>query len=61
MKNSLHYCHKFKPVNRRPLCPLSNGSSNLQLLTPGHFSFRASFEAIPELGVFEIPPSRLRR
>lgn len=48
-------------LNSRPLCPLSDEPSDLQILTPGHFLTGVSLTAIPELDVFEIPPNRLRR
>lgn len=69
MGNSLFTLEEFSTLlsqieaslNSRPLCPLSNDPSDLQVLTPGHFLTGTPLTAIPEPDVSDIPTSRLRR
>ncbi|XP_044765410.1 uncharacterized protein LOC123321740 [Coccinella septempunctata] len=48
-------------LNSRPLCPLSNDSNDVQILTPGHFLIGASLTAPSERDVTKIKENRLTR
>lgn len=46
-------------INSRPLSPLSNNPSDLQLLTPAHFLIGESLTSILEYDVTHLPENRL--
>uniref|UniRef100_A0A182NPV1 DUF5641 domain-containing protein n=1 Tax=Anopheles dirus TaxID=7168 RepID=A0A182NPV1_9DIPT len=48
-------------LNSRPLTPLSEDPSELNVLTPGHFLIGAPLTALPERDVSNQPENRLRR
>ncbi|XP_058826896.1 uncharacterized protein LOC131686901 [Topomyia yanbarensis] len=48
-------------LNSRPLVPLSDESTDLEALTPGHFLTGAALKAVPDIDVTEIPFNRLRQ
>lgn len=48
-------------LNSRPLCPLSDDSSDVSALTPGHFLIGGPLNALPEPSLEEVPVSRLSR
>ncbi|XP_058840542.1 uncharacterized protein LOC131696026 [Topomyia yanbarensis] len=47
--------------NSRTLVPLSDESSDLEALTPGHFLTGAALKAVPGIDVTDIPFNRLRQ
>lgn len=48
-------------LNSRPLVPLSNDSSDLQVLTEGHFLIGDSLTSFPEKDISETKENRLTR
>ncbi|XP_055623139.1 uncharacterized protein LOC129766590 [Toxorhynchites rutilus septentrionalis] len=46
-------------LNSRPLVPIPTDPSDLEVLTPGHFLIGASFQAVPENNLCDIPDNRL--
>ncbi|XP_076294560.1 uncharacterized protein LOC143215865 [Lasioglossum baleicum] len=48
-------------LNSRPICPLSDDSSDLSALTPGHFLIGDALNVIPEPNFADTPRSRLSR
>ncbi|XP_058816901.1 uncharacterized protein LOC131680198 [Topomyia yanbarensis] len=48
-------------LNSRPLVPLSDESTDLEVFTPGHFLTGAALKAVPDIDVTDIPFNRLRQ
>ncbi|XP_058816032.1 uncharacterized protein LOC131679338 [Topomyia yanbarensis] len=48
-------------LNSRPLVPMSDESTDLEALTPGHFLTGAALKAVPDIDNTEIPFNRLRQ
>ncbi|XP_062541892.1 uncharacterized protein LOC134209885 [Armigeres subalbatus] len=48
-------------LNSRPLTPMSNDPTDLEVLTPGHFLIQRPLTAVPELSLSELPENRLSR
>ena len=48
-------------LNSRPLTPLSEDPSEMNVLTPGHFLIGTPLTALPENDVSNQPENRLRR
>lgn len=48
-------------MNSRPLMPMTEDASDLEVLTPGHFLIGSSMQALPEANVREIRTNRLNR
>lgn len=46
-------------LNSRPLTPLPDSSSDLEVLTPGHFLVGSSLQAVPDRNLKNIPDNRL--
>ncbi|XP_055522661.1 uncharacterized protein LOC129716847 [Wyeomyia smithii] len=50
---------KAAALNSRPLVPLSDDPSNLNVLTPGHFLIGAPMEALPDRNLLSTPKNHL--
>ncbi|XP_043064098.1 uncharacterized protein LOC122320088 [Drosophila ficusphila] len=48
-------------LNSRPLCPISENPSDLEVLTPGHFLIGTAFNAIDEPDITHLNINRLSR
>jgi hypothetical protein len=48
-------------LNSRPLCPISDDSTDVTALTPGHFLIGAALTSVPEPALSDIVLSRLSR
>ncbi|XP_062535347.1 uncharacterized protein LOC134204551, partial [Armigeres subalbatus] len=47
-------------LNSRPITPLSDDSTDFEVLTPGHFLIGSPLKAVPQIDSTEIPFNRLR-
>ena len=54
-------CQVEAVLNSIPLCPLSNGPDNLQVLTPGHFLIGTSLLALPDYHLIDLSSNCLSR
>ncbi|XP_055522877.1 uncharacterized protein LOC129717059 [Wyeomyia smithii] len=48
-------------MNSRPLAPLSEDPNDMEVITPSHFLFGSSLQAIPDLDWKNVPINRLNR